>query len=105
MNSTETPKKSPRNSHGPVLPTRLAHALSAITQTLPNPWDESTDFFVPFSAGIDQAKPTNADSLRKALDVGEHYQLDLAKVDLAATGANFGDDTIAEGFSLLDVVM
>ena len=105
MGNTGTTKKSPRNSHGSILPTRLAHALSAIAQSLPNPWDESTDFFVPFSAELDISKPTNADSLRQALDVGEHFQLDLASVDLTATGANFGDETLAKGFALLDAVM
>ena len=67
MSSTEATKKSPRNSHGPILPTRLAHALSAIAQTLPNPWDESTDYFVPFSAELDISKPMNAANLRQAL--------------------------------------
>jgi hypothetical protein len=105
MSSTGTPKKSPRNSHGPLLPARLAHAFSAIAQTLPNPWDESTDYFVPFSAELDASKPMNAESLRPALDVSGHFQLDLASVDLTATGANFGDDTLARGFALLDVVM
>jgi len=38
-----------------------------IAQTLPNPWDESTDYFVPFAAELDASKPTNADSLRQAL--------------------------------------
>src|SRR5262247_682246 len=72
MSRTETTNRLPRNSHGPVLPTRLAHALSAIAQTLPNPWDESTDYFVPFSAEFDVSKPMNADSLRQVLDVGGH---------------------------------
>ena len=85
MGNTASTKKSPRNSHGSILPTRLAHALSAIAQSLPNPWDESTDYFVPFSGG--------------------HFQLDTASVDLTATGANVGDDTLAKGFALLDVVM
>jgi hypothetical protein len=105
MGSTGITKKSPRNSYGSILPTRLAHALSAIAQTLPNPWDESTDYFVPFSAELDISKPTNAKNLRQALGVGGHFQLDLASVDLTATGANSGDDTLAKGFALLDVVM
>ena len=105
MGNTGTKKKSPRNSHGSILPTRLAHALSAIAQTLPNPWDESTDYFVPFSAELDISKPVNAANLRQALDVGGHFQLDLASVDLTATGANSGDDTLANGFALLDAVM
>jgi hypothetical protein len=105
MGKTATTKKPARNSHGSILPTRLAHALSAIAQTLPNPWDESTDYFVPFHAELDVSKPTTAENLRQALDVGKHFQLDLASVDLTATGRNFGDDTLAKGFALLDVVM
>lgn len=105
MSSTATTRKSPRNSHGPILPTRLAHALSAIAQTLPNPWDESTDYFVPFAAEIAASKPTNAESIRQALDIGGHFHLDLASVDLTAAGANFGDDILARGFALVDVVM
>ncbi len=105
MSITATTKKSARSSHGPVLPARLAHAFGSIAQTLPNPWDESTDYFLPFSAALDASQPTNADTLREALKVGGRFQLDLAPVDLTAAGANFGDDTIAEGFALLDVVM
>lgn len=105
MSSTASVKKSPRIGVGPILPARLAHALGSIAQTLPNPWDESTDYFLSFSAAIDASLPTNADTLRQALKVGGRYQLDLAPVDLTAAGANFGDDTIAKGFALLDVVM
>ena len=105
MGSAKITMKSPRNGHGSILPTRLAHALSAIAQTLPNPWDESTDYFVPFSAEFDASKPVNSNSLRQALDVGAHFQLDLASVDLTSTGANLGDDALAKGFALLDVVM
>ena len=105
MGSTQATSKTLRNSHGSILPKRLAHALSAIAQTLPNPWDESTDYFIPFSAELDSPKLANTDSLRKALDVGGHFHLDLAPVDLTATGASFGDDTLVKGFALLDVVM
>ncbi|HKE93609.1 MAG TPA: hypothetical protein VKB34_04820, partial [Povalibacter sp.] len=41
----------------------------------------------------------------QVLDVGGHFHLDLASVDLTATGANFSDETFAKGFALLDVVM
>src|SRR4051812_47411429 len=105
MGNTEITKKPARSSHATTLPARLAHALSAIAQTLPNPWDESTDFFVGFFTEIDASQPTNADCLRQALNVGAHFRLDLASVDLTATGADSGDDTLAKGFALLDVVM
>ena len=105
MSSTASTRKSSRNGLGPALPARLAHAIGSIAQTLPNPWDESTDYFTPFSAEIDASKPMDADSLRRALHVGVHYQLDLASADLTATGANLSDDNLATGFALLDVVM
>ena len=105
MSSTASTRKSPRNGLGPALPARLAHAIGSIAQTLPNPWDESTDYFLPFSVELDASKPTSAETLREALKVGARFQLDLAAVDLTAAGANFGDETIAEGFALLDVVM
>jgi hypothetical protein len=108
MSSTATKKptrNSPRNSLGPILPKRLAHALSTLAQTLPNPWDESTDYFSPFSAEFAESEPMTADSLRKALDVGSHFHLDLAPVDLTATGAEMGDATLAKGFAALDSVM
>jgi len=103
--TAEITKKSPRNSHGPILPTRLAHAFSAIAQTLPNPWDESTDYFTPFFTQFAASQPMSAESLRQPLEVGGHFHLDLAPVDLKATGTNFGDETLAQGFTLLDAVM
>jgi hypothetical protein len=105
MNSAESTKKPPRNSQGPIVPKRLAHALSVLAQTLPNPWDESTDFFSPFSTELPASQPMTAEILRRALDVGGHFHLDLAAVDLTAIGAEMGDATLAEGFALLDVVM
>ncbi len=88
-----------------MLAKRLAHALSVLAQTLPNPWDESTDYFTPFAAEMPDAEPMTAESLHKALAVGPTFSLDMDGVDLAATGADYGDEVAAEGFSMLGAVM
>ena len=93
-----------RNSSGASLPARLAHALSALAATLPNPWDESTDYFTPFHAPLDAKQPLDAGTLRDALDVGDRYHLDLAGVDLAEIADDWGGDAGA-GFRALDAVM
>jgi hypothetical protein len=95
--------KTVRNSTGPVLAKRLAHALSVVAETLPNPWDESTDFFVPFAAALADAQPLNVDTLRAALEVGDQYHLDV-------DGTNFGDvadewdGEAGQGFRLVDTM-
>jgi hypothetical protein len=94
-----------RNSTGPILPVRLAHALSVIAQTLPNPWDESTDYFMPFHVELAEGKPLDAENLRHALHIGAPYSVDLASVDLAAIGAELGSDELAAGFRVLDAAM
>ena len=103
--SSEISNAPARNSQVKILPKRLAHALCKIAETLPNPWDESTDYFTPFSAELPASEPMTAENLRSALDVGARFHLDLATVDLTTTGAEYGDEDAAEGFALLDVVM
>ena len=98
-------RAAPRNGGGSVLPKRLAHALSALAQTLPNPWDESTDYFTPFSAELPDEQALTPDTLRHALAIGPHFTVDLADVDLTATADDYGDEEAARGFRLLDVVM
>jgi hypothetical protein len=88
-----------------VLAKRLAHALSVLAQTLPNPWDESTDYFTPFSAEMPDSEPMTVESLGHALAVGPKFHLDLDGVDLAQTGADYGDPVAAQGFSVLGAVM
>lgn len=87
------------------MPKRLAQALSVLSETLPNPWDESTDYFTPFAAELADDQPLGAETLRHALQIGDRYQIDLAAVDLTATGVDFGDETAAQGFHLVDLVM
>jgi hypothetical protein len=96
-------KPAARNATGPAVPKRLAHALSAIAETLPNPWDESTDYFIPFSAKLDGEGPLDPDALRIALKVGTRYQLDVDSADLAKAADEWDDET-ARGFRLLDAV-
>jgi len=105
MSRADQAAKAPRNSSGSVLPKRLAHALSVLAQTLPNPWDESTDYFTPFAAEMADSEPMTAESLHAPLAVGPNFQLELAGVDLAATGADYGDPVAATGFSVLGAVM
>ena len=93
-----------RKGGGPALPQRLAHALSALASGLPNPWDESTDYFTPFYAEFAAESPLDPESLRVALDVGERYRLDLDYVDLSAIGADWGGET-GNRFRLLDAAM
>jgi hypothetical protein len=45
-----------------VLAKRLAHALSVLAQTLPNPWDESTDYFTPCAAEMPDTEPMRTES-------------------------------------------
>jgi hypothetical protein len=103
--TTTTAKRAPvRNSTGPVLALRLAHAFSVIAETLPNPWDESTDYFVPFWTQIADTEPLNADTLRAVLEVGgvgDRYRLDIDAADFAAVADGF-DDTSAQAFRVLD---
>src|SRR5215467_276213 len=94
-----------RNSSGvPILPIRMARALSKIAEGVPNPWDESTDYFLPFYAKLDATIPITAESLRGVLKVGSRYSLDILPLDFASSGADWGDE-IGVAFLELDTVM
>jgi hypothetical protein len=92
-----------RNSTGPALPKRLAHALSVIAETLPNPWDESTDYFTPFSVKNPNDGPLDPQTLRVALKIGKRYEIDADAADLAGAAEGWDGET-AQGFRLLDAV-
>ncbi|MEP6492072.1 MAG: nuclease A inhibitor family protein [bacterium] len=88
---------------------RLAHALQALAHDLPNPWDESTDFFHQFTAAMPANTKLDPESFRKALDIGARYEIDLSSADqrltdLGNAGDDLGEDT-AGGFRQLAVVM
>lgn len=88
---------------------RLARALQALAHGLPNPWDESTDYFHQFVAVLPATTKLDAESFRHAADVGPRYTIDLSPADDAlarlidpATGTS---EDIAEGFRQLAAVM
>jgi hypothetical protein len=86
---------------------RLAGALQALAKGLPNPWDESTDYFHSFAAAMPADTELTADSLRQALGVGARYHIDLSSADSRLkriTEADWGAD-IAGGFRQLHEVM
>jgi hypothetical protein len=86
---------------------RLAGALQALAKGLPNPWDESTDYFHSFAAAMPADTELTAESLRKALAIGARYEIDLSSADSRLkriTEADWGAD-IAGGFRQLHAVM
>jgi len=88
---------------------RLAGALQALAKGLPNPWDESTDYFHGFAAALPAGARLDAAAFRQALGVGARYQLALSPADdvLAGLGDaadDWGED-IAGGFRQLASVM
>jgi len=91
------------NSRGPILPVRLAHALSQITEGVPNPWDESDDYFTPFYVPFDDTTTVNAETLRSALKVGKRYRLDIAEPNLIEVADNWGDG--GADYRLLDAIL
>ena len=83
---------------------RLARALSLIASDLSNPWDESTDAFVPFHAPLADDVALDAQGLRAALGVASRFHLDVEDPNLAEVADNWGGDD-AVGYRLLDAVM
>jgi len=91
----------------PATVVNLARALAAVARHLPNPMDESTDFFGSFSARTPSAAPIDAATFHQALSVGPRYRIDFSSADDFFTNAgdpdNWGED--ARGFQLLEKVM
>jgi hypothetical protein len=88
---------------------RLAHALQALAKGLPNPWDESTDFFHQFAAVMPASTKLDADTLRAALGIGSRYDIALSSAEekldaLGKAEAAWGKD-VAGGFRQLYTVM
>jgi hypothetical protein len=84
---------------------RLAQAFNLIARDLSNPWDESTDRFLPFHAALADGVPLDAAGLRAALDIGPRFHLDVSEPDLDEVAANWGDEDGSAGYRLLDRVM
>src|SRR5215475_1468484 len=68
---------------------KIGRALAVLASDLPNPFDESTDFFRAFSAPFGVDDPITEASLRSALKVGSRYKLDIS--DLTNLGEGWGD--------------
>jgi hypothetical protein len=87
---------------------RLARALQVLAADLPNPADESTDYFHGFSAPLGPSVALSPEAFHAALGVGARYQIDLGPADDLFANVedpeNWGDD-IAHGFRVLHAVM
>jgi Nuclease A inhibitor-like protein len=99
-------KKNAANSN-PPLATKLSKALGALANDLPNPADESTDYFHPFVAPLASSSELSPETIKQALKVGASYRIDLSSADDFFSGAtdesNWGE--FALGFRLLEKVM
>jgi hypothetical protein len=91
-----------------MLASKLAKALHELARDLPNPADESTDFFRPFVAAMSPDSHLDAGTFQRALKIGSRYRVDLSSADALLSGAedpdNWGNE-IAQGFRLLERVM
>jgi hypothetical protein len=91
-----------------ALASRLATALGALARNLPNPADESTDYFRPFVASMPATVRLDGDTFHRALKIGARYRIDLSSADQLLSSAgdpdNWGDE-VAAGFRLLEQVM
>jgi hypothetical protein len=88
---------------------RLAGALAALAAELPNPWDESTDYFHGFAAVLASDQPLDAAGFRAALGIAARCEISLDRAEprltaLDAAQASWGDD-IAGGFRQLGQLM
>ena len=83
---------------------RLARAFSLVAFDLSNPWDESTDRFLPFHAPLADDVPLDAQGLRAPLRVGERFHLDVQDPNLGEVADNWGGDE-PDDYRLLDAVM
>ena len=68
---------------------RLAESFQVLADQLPNPWDESTDFFYAFAAALPAGTPLDAETFARALGVAAplHVELSPAAAKLTALGA------------------
>jgi hypothetical protein len=93
-------KKNAANSN-PPLATKLSKALGALANDLPNPADESTDYFHPFVAPLASSSKLSPETIKQALKVGASYRIDLSSADDFFSGTT---DESNWGSSLLDFV-
>src|SRR4051812_209461 len=81
---------------------RIAKALAILSSDLPNPFDESTDYFRPFSASFAVESPINEATLRSVLKISARYKLDIT--DLGNLGESYGEPE-ESSFRVLQSVM
>jgi len=108
---SEDPAQQAPNIAADVSPraARLAAELHALSAGLPNPWDESTDYFAGFAVALPAAVAVDAEALRAAFGIAAHCEISLAPAAplLASLGdaqASWGDK-ISAGFRRLGQVM
>src|SRR5690348_5889772 len=83
---------------------RLAAALQALSRGLPNPWDESTDYFHRFVAAMPASTKLGVESFRAALKIGARYDIALSSArDVLTSLSKAGDDgeEVVAGFRQL----
>jgi hypothetical protein len=87
---------------------RLAKALQALADGLPNPADEGTDYFKGFATALASATKLTAASFKQVMAIGARYDVTVESADDLFANAedadNWGDD-IARGFQQLHAVM
>jgi hypothetical protein len=92
----------------PAAIVNLARALAAVARHLPNPTDESTDFFRSFTGPYPAGGSIDAATFHQAVNAGARYRIDLSSADTFFTNAgdadNWGEDT-ARGFRMLEKIM
>ena len=85
----------------------LARALGALARGLPNPADESTDYFRRFVAPCAADQALDAAAFTRALKIGGRYRVDVSRADAFLSGAsdpeNWGE--YASSFRHLEQVM
>jgi len=105
--TTRAARTPGRPSASPPSVANLARALAALAHGLPNPADESTDYFRQFVAPLPAATALDPSALKSALRIGDRYRLDLSSADSFFSGAsdpqNWGE--YASGFRQLEEVM
>ena len=85
----------------PALPAkRLARALRNLAVGVPNPWDESTDYFSGFYAELPTPGPVDDATLRSVLKVSPRYRLDRSEGDLSWMIAE-SDGDLALGYRMV----
>ena len=95
------------SNSNPALAAKLSKALSALAKDLPNPADESTDYFHPFVAALPSSSALSPETIKQALKLGASYRVDWSSADGFFSNAtdedNWGDTAL--GFRLLEKVM